>query len=120
MNIKIFLVTFISVFVLFIIIGIAVSILESNGIFIEKAVGPRCKTAMKIIFFIMFCVMCFSMVPLAVRFFIYMQVKIGNSDLFLVKFLQAHGSGVVVGVWVMFAIGLCIALPAAIKDGFFK
>ncbi len=120
MNTKIFLVIFISVFALFILISVVSYILESSGMPIEKAVGPRGETAAKIIFFIMFCVMGFSMVPLAVRFFVHMQVKIGNSELFLVKFIQAHEAGVVLGVWAVFVIGLCIALPAAIKDGFFK
>jgi hypothetical protein len=120
MNTKIFLVIFISVFGLFILISVISYILESNGMPIEKAIGPRGETAAKIIFFIMFCIMGFSMVPLAVRFFVHMQVKIGNSDLFLVKFLLEHERGVVLGVWVFFAIGLCIALMGAIKDGFFK
>jgi hypothetical protein len=62
----------------------------------------------------------FSIVPLAVKLFIFLQCKIGNAELFLVKFLQSHEQGFVFGVWAFFIIGLCIALPAGIKNGFFK
>jgi hypothetical protein len=49
-----------------------------------------------------------------------MQIKIGNGELFLIQWLQAHEHGVIYGLWSFFVIGLCIAIPAAIKDGFFK
>jgi hypothetical protein len=94
------------------------NILESNGT--VKALSPKGIAVVKMFYFALFCVLGFSMVPLAIRFFIAMQIKIGNEELFLVKWLRAHEQGFVFGVWIMFIIGLCISLPAAIKDGFFK
>ena len=78
--------------------------------------SPNATSAVMIFYFALFCVLGFSIVPLALRFFISAQIKIGNGELFLVKWLQAHEQGFVFGVWIMFIIGLCISLPAAIKE----
>ena len=94
------------------------NILEANGTL--NTLSPNVTSAVMIFYFALFCVLGFSIVPLAIRFFIAMQIKIGNEELFLVKWLRAHEQGFVFGVWIMFIIGLCISLPAAIKDGFFK
>jgi hypothetical protein len=75
---------------------------------------------MAIFGFTIFCVLGFSIVPLAIRFFVTMQIKIGNAELFLVKWLQAHETGTIIGVWIFLIIGLCMALPSAIKDGMFE
>lgn len=120
MNIKIFLIIFVSVLGVFILSAVIGNILESNGMLTREVIGSKGATAVKIFYFVLFCVLGFSIVPLAIRFFIFMQVKIGNSELFLVQFLQAHEKGVVLGVWCMLIIGLCIAVPGSIKDGFFK
>jgi hypothetical protein len=120
MNIKIFLIIFVSVLGVFILSAVIGNILESNGMLTREVIGSKGATAVKIFYLVLFCVMGFSIVPLAIRFFIFMQVKIGNSELFLVQFLQAHEKGVVLGVWCMLIIGLCIAVPGSIKDGFFK
>lgn len=68
----------------------------------------------------LFCVLGFSIVPLAIRLFIFLQIKICYAELLLVRSLQAHEQAVVFGVWGLFVIGLCIAVPAGIKDGFFQ
>jgi hypothetical protein len=59
-------------------------------------------------------------VPLFLRLFVKMQIKIGNGEVFLIKWLQRHEQKVVYGVWVMYLIGLMISLPSAIREGFFK
>lgn len=120
MNIKIFLVLFISVFVIFVLAAVIGNILESTGMLTKEAIGPRGMSAVKIISFILFCIMGFSIVPLAVRFFVYMQVKIGNEGLFLVKFIEAHEQAVVLGAWGFLLVGLSIAMAAGFRDGFFK
>jgi len=76
--------------------------------------------AMLTIYFALFCATAFSLVPLAIRFFIIMQIKIGNGEFFLIKWIQAHEQAVIYGFWIFFVIGLCIAMPAAIKDVFLK
>ena len=118
MNTNTCLIIFASAFVLMIVSAIIGNILEANGTL--NKLSPNVTSAVMIFYFVLFCVLGFSMVPLAIRFFIAMQIKIGNGELFLVKWLQAHEQGFVFGVWIMFVIGLCISLPAAIKDGFFK
>jgi len=118
MNTKLCLIIFASAFGLLIASAIIGNILESKGTF--KILSPQGIAAVKMFYFALFCVLGFSIVPLALRFFISAQIKIGNGEFFLIKWLQAHEPGCVLGVWIMFIIGLCISLPAAIKDGFFK
>ena len=118
MNTKACLIVFVSAFGLLIVSAIIGNILESNGT--VKALSPKGIAVVKMFYFALFCVLGFSIVPLALRFFISAQIKIGNGEFFLIKWLQAHEQGFVLGVWIMSIIGLCISLPAAIKDGMFK
>ena len=118
MNIKICLTIFASAFVLMIVSAIIGNILEANGTL--NKLSPNVTTAVMIFYFALFCVLGFFIVPLALRFFISAQIKIGNGELFLVKWLQAHEVGTVIGVWIFLLIGLCMAIPSAIKDGMFE
>ncbi|MBU0544169.1 MAG: hypothetical protein KKH97_02370 [Proteobacteria bacterium] len=118
MNIKICLIILTSAFGLLIVGAIIGNILESNGTL--ETLGPKGITAVKLTYFILFCVMGFTLVPIALRYFITMQLKIGNGEFILIKWIQAHEQAVICGFWSLFFIGLCIAVPAAIKNGFFK
>lgn len=120
MNTKIFLIILVVAFGLVIAGAVIGNILESSGKFRSESFGPWGITALKIFFFSLFCIMGFAAVPLLIRVFIILQIKVGNGEFFLVKFMQAHEPAVVYGVWAMCVIGLCISLPAAIRDGFFK
>ena len=120
MNIKLFLIIFASVFGLIILSAVIGNILESKGMLTVEAIGSKGVTAVKIFYFVLFCIMGFSIVPLVIRLFISLQTRIGNAEFFLVRFLQGHEQSVVFGVWIVFIIGLCFAVPAGIKDGFFK
>jgi hypothetical protein len=59
--------------------------------------------------------MCFAVVPLAVRFFIAMQIRIGNGDFVLVKFFSAHEREVVYAFWALIVLGFGIIYVLA-KD----
>lgn len=118
MNTKICLIIFASAFGFLIVSAIIGNILESNGTL--KTLSPQGIAAVKMFYFALFCVLVFSLVPLLLKYFISAQIKIGNGELVLIKWLQAHEQGVVFGFWIFCVIGLCIALPAAIKAGFFK
>lgn len=118
MNIKICLIILASAFGLLIIGAIIGNILESSGTL--ETLRTKGITAIKLTYFVLFCVIGFSLVPLLIKYFISGQIKIGNEEFFLIKWIQAHEKGVIYGFWSLFLIGLCIALPAAIKDGFFK
>jgi hypothetical protein len=120
MNASVFLIIFLSAFGLLILGAVIGNILESSGTVTKETIGSRGTTAVMVVYFVLFCVLGFSIVPLAIRVFIFLQIKIGNAEVFLVRFLQAHEQSVVFGVWGLFVLGLCIAVPAGIKDGFFK
>jgi len=76
-------------------------------------------TIVMVIAFIVFTILGFAMFPFMIKVFIALQTKIGNQNLWLVKFLREHEWQVVIGVWIMLAVGLTLAIPAMIKDGFF-
>ncbi|MBN1545042.1 MAG: hypothetical protein JW902_00115 [Syntrophaceae bacterium] len=120
MNNRICLIIFILAVGLLITGAIVGNILESSGKLTAASLGPRGITAVKISFFALFCIMVFSLIPLLLKAFVAMQIKIGNGDLFVIKWLQAHEAAVIYGFWSLLLIGLCIAVPAAIRQGFFK
>ena len=119
MNTKTYLIIFGSSFALMVVGAIIGNILESNGTLSQEKLGPRGITAVTIAYLALFCVMAFAIVPLAVRFFIVMQVKIGNGNYFLIKWFQAHEQAVVHGFWGMMVIGICIMSILA-KDDILK
>ena len=115
---KPFLIIFVGTFALLVLSSIVGNVLESSG-----AIGklsPRQITYVKVFYFALFCVLGFSLVPLVVRLVISMQTRIGNADLVIIRLLQSHEKGIVYSFWALFVIGLSIAVPYAIKDGFFK
>jgi hypothetical protein len=114
MNAKVWLIVFVSTLV----VAVLGSVLESRGAL--SWLGAQENRVMAIFGFTIFCILSFSIIPLAIRFFVTMQIKIGNGEHFLVKWLHAHETGTVVGVWIFIIIGLCMAIPSAIKDGMFE
>ncbi len=118
MNTKISIIIFVSALVVLIVSAIVGNILESNGTL--KTLSPKGIVAVKIFYFAVFCVLAFSLVPIVLKYFISGQIKIGNEESFLIQWLQTHEKGVVYGFWALCVIGLSMAVPAAIKDGFFK
>ena len=114
MNTKVFLAIFIST----ILIAILGSVLASRGKL--SWLGAKENKVMVIFGFTLFCILGYSIIPLAIKFFVTMQIKIGNGELLMVKWLQGHEVGTVIGVWIFLLIGLCMAIPSAIKDGMFK
>ena len=115
---KPFLIIFVSTFALLVLSSIVGSVLESSGTL--GKLTPRQITAIKVFYFALFCVLGFSLVPLVLRLVVTLQARIGNADLLIVRFLQSHEKGIVYSFWALFLIGLSIAVPYAIKDGFFK
>jgi hypothetical protein len=116
MNIKICLIVFLSAFGLLIIGAIVSNNLESKGTLSAVTIGARGINVLTLASFVLFCVMAFSFVPLVVRFFIYMQIKIGNGEFVMVKFFQAHEQGIVYGFWIMMVIGLGIIFSLGWDD----
>jgi hypothetical protein len=118
-NTKTYLIILGASFALMIVGAIVGNILESNGTLSQKKLGPRGTAAIAAAYLAVFCVMAFAIVPLAVRFFIAMQVRIGNGEFALIQWFQAHEQAVVHGFWGMMVIGICIIYFLA-KDDILK
>jgi len=81
--------------------------------------SPAYETPVKIAVFVAFVIVGLGAVPLVLRLFLAGQRWIGNGGHPLVRTLDAHQMLVVAGVWSMGVVGLGIAMPFAIRDGFF-
>ena len=80
MNTKIFLVILASAFGLIIIGSVVGGVMESRGMLTEETLGPKGITIIKIIYFTLFCIICFAVVPVVIRYFIVLQTKIGSKE----------------------------------------
>jgi hypothetical protein len=104
-----------------IIVGAIVgNLLESSGTLSEEAVRYKGQNMVKFAFFILFLIFCFTIIPLAIKLLIFLQVKIGNGEFFMIRWLQAHERKVIYALWGLLFAGMCFAVPSAIKDGLFK
>lgn len=119
MNTKIYIIILGASFSLMIVGAVVGNILESNGILSQEKIGPRGITAITLAYLALFCVMAFAIVPLVVRLFIVMQVKIGNGEFVLIKWFEAHEQEAVYGFWSMMVVGICIMYVLA-KDDILK
>lgn len=48
------------------------------------------------------------------------HIMIGNGNSPIVKWLASHVWHITIGVWIVFTLGIGIAMPQMIKDGFFS
>jgi hypothetical protein len=120
MNIRLFAIVFFSALGLIVVSAIIGNILETQGILNKEMLGSKGVTAVLGFYFVLFCVMAFSLVPLALRFFLNMQVKIGNAEFVLIRWLQAHEQSVVLGFWGVIVIGLIIIFSLVKPSDMFK
>jgi hypothetical protein len=120
MNIKPYLVVFVSAFGLIIISSVIGNILESEKVLTTDSLGPKGIEAVKIFYFLLFCIMVFSFVPLVIRFFIKMQIKIGNGEFFLIKWFQTHERCIVYGFWGLIIVGFVIIFSLVEPVDLFK
>jgi len=120
MNSKPYLVVFVLAFGLIIISAVIGNILESEGVLTAERIGAKGIEAVKSFYFLLFCVMVFSFVPLVIRFFIYLQIKIGNGKFVLIRWLQANEKSVVFGFWGFIIIGFIIIFSFVKLSDIFK
>ena len=120
MNIRLFTIVFFGTLGLTIVSSVIGNILETRGILTEEMIGQRGITAVFGFYFGLFCIMAFSLVPIVLRFFINMQVKIGNGEFVLIRWLQAHEQSVVYGFWGLIIIGLIIIFSLVQPSEMFK
>ena len=116
---KIRLTAFLAAFGLTIVAAIIGNVLEAKGILTREKIGPQGIAIGMMIYFGLFCLICFTAVPLVVRLFILGQNKIGNGELAVIRCLQAHENTVVFAAWGFFILGLVIIYVLA-KDQIVK
>ena len=97
-------------------------LLASLGRFLEggKTVDERAlQLPVMIVFFTLFLAMGFSGLALVIRVFVAAQRRIGNTAHPIVRLLAEHDTAIILSLFALCLAGLAIAVPAAIKDGFF-
>lgn len=99
-----------------IILAVAGNVLHDRGYLPDSSAT---QLAARVIFFALFLAFGFSCIPTMLKFFLAGQIAIGNGNVAIIRAIAAHQAGVVIGVWLFLALGLAIAVPAAIHDGFF-
>lgn len=86
------------------------SVLESSGVLTKENLGSRGVAVVLGAFFALFCVAAFSLVPIILKVFIRLQIRIGNADLVLIRWLRENEQAVVWGFWGLCATGLLLVL----------
>jgi len=109
-----------SIFAVIVAGAIIGAMLESSGTLTDDAVRYKGLHMVQMAFFLLFCLLCFTIVPFVIKLFIFMQIKVGHGEFFMIKWLQAHQQKVIYVLWSLLVIGFSIALPSAVKDGMFK
>ncbi len=116
MKTRIFLTLFLSVFGLMILGSVITSRFDPDGSISSATIGSMGLNVLNLVYFALFCVMSFSIVPLVIRLFIVMQIRIGNGAFFLVKFFQEHERAIVYAVWTMMLLGFAIIFTLGGKE----
>lgn len=73
-----------------------------------------------VIAFLAVLLIAYAAVPFMVKFLASGQVMIGNANSPIVKWLGSHVWQITIGIWIIFTLGILIALPQMVKDGFFS
>jgi hypothetical protein len=105
-----------SLFAAIIVMAIVGNVLHDSGYLPDSSAA---QLAAKIIFFTLFLAFGFSCIPLMVKLVLAGQTAIGNTDVGIVRLVAAHETRIVLVLWLLIGLGLAIAIPAAIQDGFF-
>ncbi len=115
---KTFAIIFGSVWGIIILSSIIGNYLEANGVMTDPATGETLEFYGKILIFSLFFIQAFCLVPLVIRKFIAAQIKIGNGEHPMVKFLGKNETAVIWVVWLVWGLGIAMALPFIIADFF--
>ncbi len=78
----------------------------------------RYQTAAMFVFFTLTIALALSAVPVMVKLVLAGQIRVGNADQPVIRALAAHQNTIIWIVWAMMLVGLAVAIPAALKDGF--
>jgi hypothetical protein len=111
---------FFSLVVLMIIISIVGGMLLSKGALTKEVIGAPVFTLLFIIYIVLLFIMFFPLVPVIIRFFINAHIRLGNSDLPLIKWMRNNEKKVTFYIWAFYLIILSVALPVLVQDDLFK
>jgi hypothetical protein len=118
LSIKTYVVIFVSAWLIIILVSIAGSAVQSSGAVKDPGLMKLIGLYIKGIFFTSFLIQAFCLLPLVLKLFIFMQIKIGNGGHVLVRALIEHEKAVVYCYWTIWLLGLAVAIPVSIKSGF--
>ena len=104
------------IFAALIILAVTGNILQDQGLIAD---GAAMRIAAQIVFFGLCVALIFSAIPLMVKLVLGFQVNVGNADRAVVRSLVARERTIVFTIWALIALGLAVAIPAAIRDGAF-
>jgi hypothetical protein len=105
-------------FVAMIALSVLGAILQSRGWHPDPEHPDRIATLVGGVFFALFLLLGFSLVPLMIHLFVVAQTRIGNGELGLIRTLAAHERAATWAVWALFGSGLAIATPVMLHDLF--
>ena len=120
MNSKICLIVVAAILGAIVVSTIVGNILESTSLWTRQNLGPKGVWTVKLFYLSLFVMLGTALVPLLIKYFLVLQIRIGNGATFPVKWLQAHERSIVYAIWVLIMLGLSIALPVAWRNGFFR
>ena len=92
------------------------NVLQANGALPQS---DELKLASIAVFFGLCAALAFSAIPMMVKLVIGAQRGIGNADRPAIAALIANERAIVYALWALIALGLALAVPAAILDGAF-
>ena len=81
---------------------------------------PQLEKILLTIYFALFLALAFAAVPIFLRVFTTLQMRIGNGDLPPIQWIRKNEYAITYCVWGIFLLGLMISLPTVIKDWFLK
>lgn len=105
-----------SIFAAIIILAMLGNVLHDSGV-VED--GPTIRLTAMILFFGLTVALMFSAIPVMVKLVLGFQVGIGNAGQPVVARFIARERLIIFVIWGLIALGLVIAVPAAIIDGAF-
>lgn len=93
------------------------NIAHDSGLLVD---GGATQLTVRIVFFTLFIVFGYSLIPLMVKLVLRGQASIGNANVGLVRTAAAYETRIIIGFWLLITAGLIVAIPAAIHDGLFQ
>jgi hypothetical protein len=114
------LIVFVVLVVLMIIVSVAGGVLLSKGALTKEALGAPVFILLFAMYMVLLFIMFFPLVPVIIRYFINAHIKIGNSDLPIIKWMRNNEKKVSYYIWAFYLIVLALALSVILQNDLFK